>query len=275
MRVQAANALVTPSMISPCPIMAAVMFGHALGDTIGCETTGVAIIHHDAQLRGERMNPHKRKEFQPHQMRSATYINGKDYANKSNGPTLSLQPVALADLEWSIILELSCDGEAGLNAGQIKKLRKRLRGGRLAGGQIVGYSAADEAFPALLGKEGAIAKKIGGGHALIDRSDRLIHPERSRLEQLMKIGTGDRDVVAEESGFFVPAPMGYAMVTEFEERKGSREGLPHAFGEIMVGLAEYAGIRTLGERGFEAQSLLWRHHWDVDNAAFILSQESY
>ena len=88
LRVQGANAQATWWLINSTPVMACTLFGHALGRHLDEPASGVAIVHHTAQLHGEQF-----RLFRPEQRRGAVFIDKTDYSSK-NPHALSLQPTA-------------------------------------------------------------------------------------------------------------------------------------------------------------------------------------
>jgi hypothetical protein len=44
----------------------------------------------------------------------------------------------------------------------------------------------------------------------------------------------------------MPTALGYLTITEFQNRKNVRGGLPHAFAEPLVGMVQYQALRRAG-----------------------------
>ncbi|WP_018871531.1 MULTISPECIES: type I-F CRISPR-associated protein Csy2 [unclassified Thioalkalivibrio] len=276
LQVQQANALSTQWMISLCPVMAAVLMSHALGRALKVQPSGVAIIHHDAYLRAESFGDDRH----PHQFRASTYIDGDDYSSHSKDPTLSLQPTATMDLEWSLVLRFDED----LPERALRKVHTFLQRGRLAGGLIVDYRDPVLGY-SLKGRSGGdrsnwgvIDRVVGGGHILADRSSLLTGKgPHTRIDRLLALAGNDPDPEASGaqpfSGWLTPAVLGYALTSSVESRANVRNDLPHAYCEPMVGLVEYIGLRTLQEHpDLNPEDLFWRYSWPHE-AAFMLDQD--
>ncbi|WP_018176611.1 type I-F CRISPR-associated protein Csy2 [Thioalkalivibrio sp. AKL8] len=276
LRIQRANALSTQWMISLCPVMAAVMMSHALGRALKVQPSGVAVIHHDAHLHAESFG----NDRHPHQYRASTYIDGDDYSSHSKDPTLSLQPTASMDLEWSLVLRFDEDVSERI----LSKVHTFLQRARLAGGLIVDFRDPVMSH-SLQGRDGGdrdhwgvIDRAIGGGHILADRSGLLVGDEsHTRLDRLLALAGNDPNPGASGAvkfnGWLTPAVLGYALTSPVEYRENVRNNLTHAYSEPMVGLVEYLGLRTLKDRpDIDPADLFWSYSWP-DETAFLLEQD--
>jgi CRISPR-associated protein Csy2 len=253
--IRQANALSSNYIINAAPIMAINLFAHNLGLKTGNETTGVAIIHHDAQMLGETGDSFY--SFAPQQRRAATFIDENDYVKGSQ--TLSLQPTASIHLKLSLLIEMKHNPD-------LKDLEKLLRTGRLAGGRIecVGNVSAYAEFDESV--ESALPKT---GFWLVERQD-LMKKHANPLEAMMaaigktsrKSKTAEGEEEAPSDSWLVPTVLGYAATSEFEARTGVRMlddgAFPlHAFAEPLIGLAQYVSLRAYDINLFP----LWRTAW--------------
>jgi len=263
-RVQRANALATPYIISPTVPFAVWGLAHAVGRDIGIQPAGVGIVHRDARLLGENEVPNSwRGLFYPHQYRGATYIDKRDYSSKASTPMLALQPTVSMHLELSVVFAFGDD------APSPDEIRKSLEARRLAGGQIVSFDDP-EILTTLDGRDGVMGRLASGGFWIVDRSTELLNSASGRIETLFR-KCNDRPAPGPDGKhppkrWLNPAVVGYAAITPFEERIGARQGLHHAFAEPMVGLAEY-----ISNRAVETSSpLFWRGSW-VGSDVFAVS----
>jgi CRISPR-associated protein Csy2 len=288
LRVQGANAQAAWWLINSAPVMACTMFGHALGRHLGKPATGVAIIHHAAQLHGEYFYGRLR----PEQRRGAVFINKDDYSSK-NKYALSLQPTASFSGEFSLIIEFEEMAEIDL-----AKVREFLFKARLAGGQIIKHDECELIKP---GDRDKWEKRIRPGFWLIDRRDLMqktegedwldvllritARPERRKTEAASPAPASDAESeIADDedagdwldrppvraslpSAWLIATTLGYALLTPTATRAGVREGYPHAFAEPLVGPAQYVSFYRFGDRALP----IWRPHWPRDDV-FLLSQ---
>jgi len=281
---QRANALATGWLVSPCPAMAAVMMCEAFGHQLGEKPSGVALIHHDAQLLAESEMTQKSTDRGArflHQFKGATAFNMNDvnskYKNKQ--PVISLQPTASMNGTWSLILryenpDIECD---------LAEAAKRfLSSARLAGGQIIDHGNP-VVGKTLIGREGdrenwgVFDRSIASGFAIVDRSHLIGSNNQSKIGSLLALAAGDKQASDNDAGqmpqrkWYAPAVLGYAMLTDFDDqRKQARENKPHAYCEPMVGLVEYVSIRQLGEHGLDLKDLFWSHQW-LDESIFAIT----
>ncbi len=262
LRVQRANALATPWIISTAPVFACTLLAHAIGRDVGVQPEAVGIVHHDAQLLAESDLPKSFGDHFPHQYRGASYIDKDDYSSK-NKHALSLQPAASMHLELSLVLayEEVCPA--------VESIRSSLRQRRVAGGLI-----AEHGNPVVTSRfegKGGVWSVIRSGHWLIDRSSELVKGDQGRVASLLALvndyppnRTGDQKP---KRLWLTPAVMGYAAITPFAKRKGARGGFPHTFAEPLVGLVEYQGHHQTDE----ADPLLWRGQWLHDDVFAVRS----
>lgn len=254
--VRAANAMSNQLLVNAAPVMPAVMFAHSLGleRKLGVMPNGVALIHHDAQFCSE-LGEYGVVCFQ--QRRGAALIDDADYAKGSN--SLSLQPVANVHLMVSLLLRFP----RPVNIGRLGEILSELR---LSGGTAVSYSGIDSASDV-----GEILAKVSGGFWVVDRSDLMpagVDPvvslinavgykaescERSDDDDPMGLD-GENEV--EVNSWVVPTTVGYALISDIENRGGVRGGYMHAFAEPMIGLVQYRSVR-----GWGGAIPFWWHEW--------------
>ncbi|HAO31908.1 MAG TPA: type I-F CRISPR-associated protein Csy2 [Candidatus Competibacter sp.] len=284
-QVQGANAQAAWWLVNSAPVMACVMFGHALGRHLKQPSTGVAIVHHAAQLHGEQFG-----YFRPEQRRGAVFINKDDYSSK-NKHALSLQPTASFSGEFSLIVEF---GElADIERSEVKNF---LFKARLAGGQIIKHDECRVIEPQELNQ------CIRSGFWLVDRRDLMQKAEgEDWLDALLRVtarrerrkadapseaptSADATELSDDEDGYddrwgrvetraplpstwMVATTLGYALLTPPAARAGAREGYPHAFAEPLVGPVQYVSLRQFGDRSLP----VWRLDWPRDDV-FLLSQ---
>jgi len=256
-RVQAANAYATAWVINTTPLFAINMLGHNLGLKIKAMPTGVAVIHHDAQLLGENEGKGFYGRLRPQQRRGDSFVDRADYSSK-NQHALSLQPTASCHLLLSLVL--SFDAAIDLDA-----VEDFLPTARIAGGQIIEYDT-----PELLTDESALHRRLKSGYWIIERAD-LMQGHANPLDAVIKT-IGTKPVRTEKgalpSSWIMPTVLGYAAVTGFERRAGVRGGYHHAFCESLVGLVQYVSLRDYGDRPLP----FWHYEW-INKDVFVIKQE--
>lgn len=254
-RVQTANAHATAWIINTTPLFAINMFGHNLGRKISAFPTGVAVIHHDAQLLGENEGRGFYGRLHPQQRRGAMFIDKKDYPEGSK--SLSLQPTATCHLLLSLLF--SFDAPFDLDA-----VKDFLPTARIAGGQVIEYER-----PEIIADESDLRRRLKSGYWIIERSD-LMQKHADPLDAVIKsIGTKSSKAgkVALPSSWVMPTVLGYAAVTGFERRAGVRGGYPHAYCEALVGLVQYVTLRDYGDRPLP----FWHYEW-INEDVFVIKQ---
>ncbi len=253
-RVQNANAQPAWWMIGPPPMTAYAGFSHALALALGwgrCE--GFGVVHHDIQFLGEFEG--ERGAFLPHQFRAASFIDKGDYSSK-NQYALSSQPTARCHLNVSLVIRLDEDDAVDLESA----FPSFMRGARLAGGTVVDYGKTS-----LQDSKEAVIKYLKTGHAIHERQDLMVmqEGERDMLDVVLRLTDPQLRFEAanqaksaaplktdEEEGdshsWLMPNALGYRAISEFQNRKNVRGGLPHAFAEPLVGMVQYRTLRRAG-----------------------------
>jgi CRISPR-associated protein Csy2 len=286
--VRGANALAGQLVVNAAPVMAVNLFAHNLGRETGQFPSGVAILHHHADMLGESFY-----RFEPQQRRGAAFIDKNDYPSGSQA--LAMQPTA--SFHWQVSLVLCFDHEP--NQGAIKNF---LPSARIAGGQVVDYET-----PKIFTAIKQLCDELKSGFWLIERPD-LLQDEQGEVNDPLaalfavlgrKASKADRSADTPEEAeaiphsfstaeleaeddddeeddwplapigaasahktplpesWLQPALLGYAAISAFESRAGSREGLPHAYAEALYGLVQYVSLRQ-----FPAHALpFWHMSW--------------
>lgn len=261
MRVQAANMHHSSFLVGGPPVMAAYLFGHAMGRELGFSVTGASLIHHQMTPLGQFAYG----TFMPQQRRSAslTFTNkaGKDYSSK-NKQALSLQPVATAHLRVSLVLEVddtpSSDAVRGFLAGRAvtgfdPKCGKSSTGGRFSGGQIVGHGLVDS-----FEDVDAALKQVTSGFFVMDRKELLEPRDGKHQAELLIEHLGCYPDKVPGASWLSSACVGYAAITSFEARDGARSGCDHAYAEPLIGMVQYRSVRDAPKEIFD---VFWSPQW--------------
>lgn len=207
--------------------MAALGFAHNLARQLGAQDLGVGIVHHDLQMLAENVGTWA---LQPQQYRAAGFINKQDYAK--DGHSLSLQPTFKGHLKVSLVIELQGA------AVSLEAVEQFLETARYAGG-IVNKTGR----PSIYGSLDEARAVIKSGFAVHDRTpwmQEAVDQGQDPLDALLELTSGGR---TKEHPWSQPALLGYAALTEFAQRLGVREDVPHAFAEPLVGLVQYCSVR--------------------------------
>lgn len=266
-KAQRANLQQTPYLISPVPVFAAVMLGHAIASRLGVKDQGVGIIHH-------RTDPHIEylpgtngwQAPYPCQFRSAT----GDLASGGEGPIQNtLQPAVTGDIEISLILEV--DNSVGME--DVRRVIKKMRM-RLAGGTVPRLPDQHE-FDHL----GDAVRKCGRGFWVSDATDLVQKRISPGVAEDGSPIEGDHIIDAvmgrQEAGWHAPATLGYRALSRFEPRTGARSGpdgqsIDHAYGEALVGLVRFSSIFSHTWEGPDAPKL-WSYEW-INPTSFVVKQ---
>ncbi|THU03994.1 hypothetical protein E9531_04510 [Lampropedia puyangensis] len=240
------NALQSKDIITPVPIHAAVMLGHAIGARLAKPVRGTALIVHHAQVETENLPAGKTASGkQKHQRllsnkRGATafYVdrssNGGGYASTSRTPSaMAYQMHATANGCFSLALDF---GEADVTE---KDIADQLSIMRFAGGtfQSLPKVTLADTYTELLGA-------IGSGYVVADAA--------WRAQEALDRGEEPAHVFLHRhsSGYVMPATVGYHLITAVAERRGMRKPphvavQGHAFAESVMGLIELVHINRL------------------------------
>ncbi|MDP1606304.1 MAG: type I-F CRISPR-associated protein Csy2 [Rhodocyclaceae bacterium] len=253
-RLQNANAQPAWWMIAPPPMTAYAGFSHALALALGwSKCQGFGVVHHDIQFLGEFEG--ERGLFLPHQFRAASFIDKDDYSSK-NQYALSSQPTARCHLNVSLVIKKDEDDAVDFESA----FPRFMRGARLAGGTVVDHGKAS-----LQDSMEAVIKYLKTGHAIHERQDLMVMQEgerdmldvvlrltdpQLRFEAANKAKSASRekpdDADEDLHSWLMPTALGYLAISEFQNRKNVRGGLPHAFAEPLVGMVQYQTLRRAG-----------------------------
>ncbi len=279
-QVRGANALAGQLVVNAAPVMAVNLFAHNLGRHTGLFPTGVAILHHSADMLGEHFY-----QFQPQQRRGAVLIDKNDYPAGSQ--SLAMQPGA--NFHWQVSLLLCFDEEP-----EQHRIERFMVGARLAGGQVLSMQ------PLRCSQEPETLRPyLKSGYWLLERPDLMpdeatdgdfltewvaVLGRRASRRQPLAASEAESpaeanlladDTEVEEDGswtteaeqgaappplpesWLLPTVLGYAAITDFAPRGGVRDGLPHAYGEALYGLVQYVSVRDFGSRSYP----LWHMSW--------------
>lgn len=282
--VRAANALACPWIVNGAPIVGTTLFAHNLSRQSGCRGEQVAIVHHDAQLLGERPGRNGFYHFAPQQRRGAVFVDAKDYSS-TNKHALSIQPTA--SFHWRLSLILEFQGLANMTW-----IERFLHHAKLAGGEIVRYGQPIQESDATE----LCAALPRPAYWLIERRDLMMQgadplqalfaaltepqtlPDASDSQRTAPDGqTKPSDSPAPlPASWLTPAVLGYTALTDFAPRQGVRltddnEAPLHAFCEPLVGLAQYVLVREYGERPIP----FWQHGWPRPDTFIVEQNQSF
>lgn len=263
-RVEIRNANAQPAwwMIGPPPLTAYVGFAHALALAIGATShEGIAVVHHDIQFLGETHWDFGIETLLPHQFRAASFIDKEDYSSK-NPHVLSSQPTARCHLNASLVIRFPDDA-----LFRFSDVTTFLRGGRIAGGTVIGHGKPAY-FPPAGEDLAAVTKAVGSGHSIISRQDLMVKTEADRdmLDVVLRL-TRPVEKRSDDQKWLQPTSLGYVEITPRQKRRNVRGGFPHAYAEPLVGLVQY---RTLREVGLH----FWRYHHPRPNV-FLASTHQF
>ncbi len=250
LKVQGANMYNAAFLLGGPPVLPAWFMAHALGRKMDMsdEVVSVSFILHDFTPLGDFFYG----KFNPQLRRGASYTFGSskncsDYSSK-NPHALSLQPVACADMEVSLIVAVR---DLGTSRG-IDALVKTCR---LAGGSVTGLRevcVCDDMYKAL--------RHIRTGYAVMDRRNFLEGIDSSnRAHKFVEI-LGHKSFEGDGMGWISATCLGYAAISPFERREGAREGYEHAFAEPLIGLVQYVPLRRCLAENIIDQTL-WYPEW--------------
>ena len=255
LKVRQANIYNAAFLIGGPPVLAAWFMAHALGRKLdqADDVRSLAFALHSLTPLGDWFYG----VFNPQLRRGAAYTfgpgkNGSDYSSK-NKQALSLQPVACADMEVSLVIGIR-------DLSGLDDISPLVRGGRLAGGLITGMGRPDvhaDVFDAL--------ESIRSGYLVMDRRDLMEGGGGSNRAERFVAALGHKPARDDGMGWLSAACLGYAAITPFAQRAGAREGYPHAFAEPLIGLVQYRSLRQCLDEGL-AEQTLWRPQWVTDDA---------
>jgi CRISPR-associated protein (Cas_Csy2). len=241
------------SVITPAPVFAAVMAMHALDKKLNgaLSVQGVGIIHKEAKPWIEQIPTQKDYLTQELVQKRGAY----PFSSKSNPAQNSMQPMALTDLEWTLLLE--CD-QPPRDAAQVENVLSRMRfaGGEITRAHVHVFESMDDALRSL--RSGFWIDDVTDS---LMQEDSLPYPSHP-VEKLLQATRG--------AAWTVPVNLGYVLFAEPKARKGARDGCDHAFAEHLMGLVRYTPVRI--QREIITRGNLWRYGWDHDH--FLVTNRS-
>ena len=247
-----ANAMPCAWLVAAPSPTAYLGFAHQTGRVLGTYISGVAIVHHHLEYRGEELG----SKLMPHQFRGASAIYKNDYPG--GGHALSLQPSVRCNVVVSLALEIadtpSIDGSI---------LNSWLARARIAGGTL----GPDIESPELgMNWEKLIEQPKTGFH-VVERSD-LMNPEgneRDRLDAFLRATASDQST---ERSWVSPALLGYRAMTAIKPRQYSRDGYSHAFAEPLLGLTQFKSVHDKSE-----ELTFWRYYRPSPNVFLVTTRK--
>jgi CRISPR-associated protein Csy2 len=271
-RLQIENANAQPAWwLASAPALTAYAgFAHALGlsfaddDNEAQRPSGFAVIHHHIQFLGDVFYG----KLYPQQMQAAMLINEEDHIGKASvsksKSKQSIQRGALADqpsIRCHLIVSLVIRfAESGFDSNQVSSF---LRRARLAGGTISNFEKYQG--KKLVYDFDDVLKNVPRGYVIHERQDLMVKQseEEDWLDVLLRVTKFQTREKGQ--GWIMPTTLGYLTISEIKARKYSRNGLPHAYVEPLVGLIQY--------QTFDKQNLpFWQ--WIYPNSrSFILSTQ--
>ncbi len=261
LKVQQANIYNAAFLVGGPPVLAAWFMAHALGRKLDQvdDVRSLAFVLHSLTPLGDWFYGN----FNPQLRRGAAYTfgsakNGSDYSSK-NKQALSLQPVACAHMEVSLVIGIR-------NLLELDDIPPLVLGGRLAGGIITGMGR-----PGACGNISDALENIRNGYLVMDRRDLMEQAEGNRAERFVA-ALGHKPVQGDGMGWLAATCLGYAAISPFAKRSGARGGYLHAFAEPLIGLVQYRSLRQCLDEDL-AEQTLWRPEW-VTNDIFRIFQKT-
>ncbi|MDA8191988.1 hypothetical protein A9R16_013285 [Acidiferrobacter thiooxydans] len=238
------NMLHTLGIVSPAPVLPTILAMHALDKKLGgrLDVRGVGLIHRHSAPWIEHLDD--KGYLKPALVqRRGTYL----FDSEENLYGIPMQPMALADIEWTLVLH--CENDVSDVSAVIGMLHTmRLAGGRIQGIKARTFDQWDKAVSAL---------RTG---RWIDDVTPMLQSGPNPIQALL---SATRPGARNTEGWVVPANLGYALLEDPIARQGARDGRPHAFVEDMVGLVRYTSLFQARTKGLKPANL-WRYGWDGD-----------
>ena len=248
-------------ILASAPVLPAVMMCHALdkrlqgGDAqplLGIR--GVGLIHRHCNPWIEYLEDKGYLKPLIVHRRANCIFDKADIVKDGLGPQQnSMQPMALADVDWTLLL----DCEKTIPDSLIRRvedvlLRMRLAGGSIRSARVRCYSEWDK----------ALARALRGGYWVEDITHAILSDSADANDDpILRILGATRDP---KFGWVVPVNLGYALLEAPKpDRDGARDAWPHAFAEHMVGAVSLVPSSMAKGRHLSPADL-WRHGWDGD-----------
>lgn len=268
--VRKASMLQSLGLLAPAPVLPAVLLAHALDKRlpgtparVDLGVKGVGLIHHDSTPWVEFIesdtgfvNTHLV------QQRGACLFDRADISRRATTPqSHSAQPMALADLSWTLVLDCARQVPQDI-ARNIEDLlcRMRLAGGRIESADVFVYEEWSL----------AVRNALRSGHWIEDATFDLLGQGApgNPLQALL------RAIAERKEGWLAPVNLGYALLEPPQpERDGARDGFAHAFAENLVGAIRYVPAGVARRRDTLTPAALWRSGW-VDDQFLVTNNPS-
>lgn len=249
---------------SPTPVFACVSLGHKIGCDLNCNIVGTGMVHHNSEWLIEEICNGGTGFISKHPVQFRGTPSGKKLPSPN---ALSLQPTITANITISLIFKIQENTVPSINDiyGKIKTLK-------ISGGIAHNISKSQIVLSDNLNN---LMTKINNGFWIEDATEIV----SKRLEE----GYHPVDAVfaRTEKGWYVPANLGYCVISNFKDRKGGRkliksdgtcQNVKIAYADNMVGLVKYKPIfevRNKLEKGEQVN--LW--HFDfIDDTYYIVRQ---
>ncbi|MDA8390730.1 MAG: hypothetical protein M0Z76_08400 [Gammaproteobacteria bacterium] len=234
------NMLQTLGIVSPAPVLPTILAMHALDKRLeGClGVRGVGLIHRHSAPWIEHLDDKGYLKPALVQRRGA-YL----FDNEKKPTMTPMQPMALADIEWTLLLDCLQD------VSDVDAVSRMLRTMPMAGGLI-----QEVRVRAFVHWEEVISMLRAG--RWLDDVTPMLQSASHPVQALFSATRGTE-------GWVVPANLGYALLEDPTARAGARDGHPHAFVEDMMGLVRYTPLFQARVKGLKPANL-WRYGWDGD-----------
>lgn len=258
LRASKTNMFQTLGILAPAPVMPAILFVRALDGALRntLDVQGVGLIHHDAipwmEYLEEKSKKSGKNKKNPWLKTHVVHRRGAYLISEKEKPgAVPQQPMALADIEWSLLIACRRDPPSPYEIEAV------LRDMRFAGGTIdprhisVQVHDSDDAWD-------SARQSIRGGRWIEDVSD-LMAMAPDPIQAIL--------FPPKDQGWIVPVNLGYALLEAPQTRNGVRQGpgresLLHAFAENMIGYVRYVSWSRI--RDTLTPRALWRYGWDDD-----------
>lgn len=229
LHVRGAGMQQSPSVITPAPVLACVLFAHALDKKLddALDVQGVGIVHHSAQPWLEHIDAKGFVQSSVIDRRGATLFEpGKV---KQGVMTHSAQTQPMTSLHYTLVLEVRYELP-------LKQVRQRVQAMRLAGGTI------EQAHARFFDDLPSALRSISKGFWVQDATREVwgaLEPDADLLSSCLQ------QLARRDLGWLAPVNLGYSLLGPAQPREGARDGAPHAFAEHLLGVVRFVPLRKL------------------------------
>lgn len=242
LHIKKASMLQCISVIAPTPVFAAIMMTHALdkkmNNRLGIQ--GVGLVHKNYRPWVESLDKSSGGLEHVIVQRRGAYLFDSVATPQSN----SLQPNALADYHWTLILDCSQQLPSEIK-NEVTNLLETMR---FAGGNIVRAKAS------LTDDWNTALRMSRPGFWIDDVSNLLESSDQSPAELLVSS--------CAEKSWVMPSTLGYSLLAKPVSRIGARDEHEHSFVEHMLGLVQFKAMNQVFTTLTPAN--LWRFGWSGD-----------